>query len=260
MGFLSGKKFLISGLLSNKSIAYGIATAMRREGAELAFTYQTEKFKDRVATMADEFDSNIVIELDVASDESIAHCFEELSSHWPNYDGLVHSIAFAPREQLEGNYIDVITREGYQTAHDISAYSLAAMTKAALPSLNEGSSIVTLSYLGAERAVPSYNVMGIAKASLEANVRYLAASLGEKQIRVNGISAGAIKTLAASGIKGFKKMLSHGEQAAPLKRNVSALEVGNTAAFLCSDLASGITGEIVHVDAGYNITAMAEVE
>ncbi len=260
MGFLAGKKFLVTGLLSNKSIAYGIATALHREGAQLAFTYQTEKFKDRMAGLAQEFNSNIIIQCDVSSDEQIAHAFEELSSHWQNFDGLIHSIAFAPRDQLEGNFHEVISREGFQMAHDISSYSLAALTKAALPSLNDGSSILTLSYLGAEKAVPSYNVMGLAKASLEANVRYLAASLGEKNIRVNGISAGAIKTLAASGIKNFKKMLSHGEKVAPLRRNVTALEVGNTAAFLSSDLASGITGEILHVDAGYSNIAMGGIE
>lgn len=260
MGFLSGKKFLITGLLSNKSIAAGIAQAMHREGAELAFTYQTDKFKDRVAKLAAEWGSNILIQCDVSSDEQIKQAFEELANYWTNFDGLVHSIAFAPSDQLAGDYLEVVNREGFRVAHEISSYSLAALTQAALPMLNENSSIVTLSYLGAEKAVPSYNVMGLAKASLEANVRYLAASLGPKNIRINGISAGPIKTLAASGIKHLKKMLSHNEEVAPLRKNVTPLEVGNAAAFLCSDLASAITGEIMHVDAGYNIIGMANID
>ena len=260
MGFLSGKKFLITGVLSNKSIAAGIAQAMHREGAELAFTYQTDKFKERVAKIAAEYGSDILIPCDVSSDEQIAHAFEELGSHWAKFDGIIHSIAFAPSDQLAGDFHEVVNREGFKIAHEISSYSLAALTQAALPMLNENSAILTLSYLGAEKAVPSYNVMGLAKASLEANVRYLAASLGPKSIRVNGISAGPIKTLAASGIKDLKKMLSHNEQVAPLRKNVTPLEVGNTAAFLCSDLASAVTGEIMHVDAGYSIIGMAGIE
>ena len=260
MGFLAGKKILITGLISNKSLAASIAEAMHREGAELAFTYQTDRFKDRVTELAAQWGSNIVIPCDVASDEQIQHTFETLSSYWKSFDGFVHAIAYAPADQLEGDYHEVINREGFRIAHDISSYSLAGLTKAALPYLNENSSILTLTYLGAERVLPSYNVMGVAKASLEANVRYLVGSLGPKHIRVNGISAGPIRTLAASGIKHFKKMLHHNEETAPLKRNIEGIEVGNTAAFLCSDLASGITGEIVHVDAGYHIVAMGSLD
>ena len=261
MGFLSGKKILITGLISKKSIAAGIAEAMHREGGELAFTYQTEKFKDRVCDLAKEWNSDIVIPCDVASDESIHHAFETLRAHWDKFDSLVHSIAYAPADQLEGPYHEVINREGFRIAHDISSYSLAALSQASFPFMQgQKGAILTLSYLGAEKAVPSYNVMGVAKASLEANVRYLAYSLGPKGIRVNGISAGPIKTLAAAGVKHFRKMLSQNAQIAPLKRNIDTLEVGNAAAFLCSDLASAITGEILHVDAGYNIVGMGELE
>ena len=256
MSLLSGKRILITGLLSNKSIAAGIASAMHREGAQLAFTYQNERFKERVEKLAAEYDSKIVIPCDVSDDEEITKAIKALETHWDHFNGLVHSIAYAPADQLEGSYDEVVTREGFRMAHDVSSYSLAALSKAALPLMlasKEQGAILTLTYLGAEKAVPSYNVMGLAKASLEANVRYLAASLGPKGIRVNAISAGPIKTLAASGIKDFKKMLSHHEELAPLRKNVTIGEVGNVAAFLCSDLASGITGEITHVDAGYNI-------
>ncbi len=260
MGFLSGKRILITGLLSNKSIAAGIAKAMHREGAQLAFTYQTERFKERVEKLAAEYDSSIVIPCDVAHDDEITETFKQLANHWDSLDGLVHSIAYAPADQLEGDYLDVLTREGFEIAHNVSSYSLGALAKAAYPLMsavpgNTGS-ILTLTYLGAEKVVPAYNVMGLAKASLEANVRYLASSLGPRGIRVNAISAGPIKTLAASGIKDFKKMLTHNEETAPLRKNITTEEVGNVAAFLCSDLASGITGEITHVDAGYNIVAM----
>lgn len=261
MGLLSGKKILIAGLISNKSIAYGIAEAMHREGAELAFTYQTDKFEDRVKKMAEKFGSTLAFACDVSSDEQIAHTFEALGAKWQHLDGIVHSIAFAPADQLSGNYHESVTREGFQIAHDVSSYSLAALAKAGAPLMKDrNGAILSLSYLGAMKAVPNYNVMGVAKASLEANIRYLAASLGPKGVRVNGISAGPIKTLAASGIGGFKKMLSYNAQVNPLRRNIEAIEVGNAAAFLCSDMASAITGEIIYVDAGYNIMAMPELD
>lgn len=256
MGFLANKKILITGLLSNRSIAYGIAQAMHREGATLAFTYAGEKIKDRVVELAKDFDSTLVFPCDVAEDNQITALFTELAQHWDGLDGLVHSIAFAPREALTGDLLDGISREAFRIAHDISSYSFAALAQAALPMLeNRQGALLTLSYLGAERVVPHYNVMGLAKASLEANVRYLASNLGAKGIRVNAISAGPIKTLAAAGIGGFSKILNHVEQLAPLRRNVTIQEVGNVAAFLCSDLASGVTGEITYVDAGINITS-----
>lgn len=253
MGFLAGKRILITGLLSNRSIAYGIASACKREGAELAFTYVGERFKDRIIDFAKEFGSELVFECDVGSDEQIAATFAALGQHWPTFDGLVHSIGFAPREAIAGDFLEGLSREGFRVAHDISAYSFPALAKAALPLLSDKASLLTLSYLGAERVVPNYNTMGLAKASLEASVRYLAASVGPRGIRANGISAGPIKTLAASGIKGFGKLLSHFEDAAPLRRNVTIEEVGNVAAFLLSDLASGVTGEITYVDGGFNV-------
>ncbi len=257
MGFLAGKKVLIIGVANNKSIAYGIAKQMQAQGAEIALTYQNEKLKSRVEKIADELGSSIILPLDVASDAEINATFTELGNTWTDgLDVLVHSVAFAPREELEGRMIDVSTREGFAMAHDISAYSLTACTKAAYEMLKaKNGSVLTLSYLGAERAVPNYNVMGVAKASLEATVRYLAADLGQDGIRVNAVSAGPIRTLAAAGIKNFKSMLNKAAESTPLRRNVTIEEVGNTAAFLCSDLASGITGEITYVDGGYNITA-----
>ncbi|KUJ75246.1 enoyl-ACP reductase [Thiomicrospira sp. XS5] len=256
MGFLAGKKALIVGVANNKSIAYGIAKQMHEQGAEIALTYQTEKLKGRVEKVAEELGSSIVLPLDVTSDEQIDNVFAELGKQWDGLDILVHSVAFAPREELEGRMIDASTRSGFSVAHDISAYSLTALTKAGYDMLNKNNgSVLTVSYLGAERAVPNYNVMGIAKASLEATVRYLAADLGQDGIRVNAVSAGPIRTLAASGIKDFRSMLDKAAAATPLRRNVSIEEVGNTAAFLCSDLASGITGEITYVDGGYNTTA-----
>ncbi|RUM93343.1 MAG: enoyl-[acyl-carrier-protein] reductase FabI [Thiomicrospira sp.] len=256
MGFLAGKKALIVGVANNKSIAYGIAKQMHEQGAEIALTYQTEKLKSRVEKIAEELGSNIVLPLDVTSDEQIEHVFSELNKQWDGLDILVHSVAFAPREELEGRMIDASTRSGFSVAHDISAYSLTALTKAGYDMLNKNNgSVLTVSYLGAERAVPNYNVMGIAKASLEATVRYLAADLGQDGIRVNAVSAGPIRTLAASGIKDFRTMLDKAAAATPLRRNVTIEEVGNTAAFLCSDLASGVTGEITYVDGGYNTTA-----
>ena len=257
MGFLANKKILITGLISNRSIAYGIAQAMKREGAELAFSYQGEKIKDRVTDLAKEFGSDLVLPCDVASDEEIANMFTELGKHWDGLDGIVHSIAFVPKQALVGDYVDAVTREYFQIAHDISSYSFVALAKAGLPMmLGRNASLLTLSYLGAERYVPHYNVMGLAKASLEANVRYMCTSLGPKGIRVNAISAGPIKTLAASGIADFGKLLSYNEKHSPLRRNVTIEEVGNVAAFMCSDLASGMTGEITYVDGGFNITAL----
>lgn len=260
MGFLSGKRALITGVASDRSIASGIAQAMHREGAELAFTYQGEKLLSRVQGCADKTNSSGIFECDVASDESIAALAANVENIWPEgFDVLVHSIGFAPRDQLQGSYLEAVTREGFQVAHDISAYSFPAMAKAMLGQLRDNGALMTMTYLGAVRAVPMYNVMGPAKASLEANVRFMAAELGARNIRVNGISAGPIKTLAAAGIKGFRGMLSSAESASPLRRNVTPDEVGNAAAFLCSDLASGITGEIVYVDAGYNIQGMAGI-
>ena len=258
MAFLNGKRALIVGLATERSIAYGIASAMKREGAELAFTYQNDRLKDRVLAMARELGSSLVLPMDVATDAEIDHAFAALREQWDSLDVLVHSVAFAPREQLAGGYLDSVTREGFQVAHDISSYSLAALAKAARPMmLGRPGAILTMSYLGAVRSVPSYNVMGLAKASLEANVRFLAADLGPLGIRVNAISAGPIKTLAAAGVSGFRKMLSHVASYTPLRRNVTIDEVGNAAAFLCSDLASGITGEVLYVDAGYSHVGMA---
>ena len=261
MGFLQGRRILVTGMLSNRSIAYGIAQACAREGAELAFTYQGEGIRDRVAALAAEFDSGTrVYPCDVADDAQVEAVFTELRKQWDGLDGLVHAIAFAPREALKGAFHESVTREAFRVAHDISSYSLAALAKAAEPMMRgRPGSIVTLSYLGAERAMPSYNVMGLAKASLEACVRYLAAGLGPGGIRVNAISAGPIKTLAAAGIGGFSKILHFVEKNAPLRRGVTTQEVGDTAAFLLSDLASGITGEVLHVDAGFaNITPIDE--
>ena len=260
MGFLSGKRALIVGAASERSIAWGVAKAMHREGAELAYTYQNEKLQSRVENMAQQTNTNITLPCDVASDEQIASVFSQLKERWDGLDIIIHSVAYAPREQLEGSYVDVVTRAGFLTAHEISSYSFAALAKAGRSMLQgRRAALLTLSYLGAVRTVPHYNVMGVAKASLEANVRYLAHSFGPEGIRVNGISAGPIKTLAAAGISDFKKMLDYYERNAPLRRGVTTDEVGNVAAFLCSDLASGITGEITYVDAGFNITALGQV-
>jgi enoyl-[acyl-carrier protein] reductase I len=261
MGFLSGKKALIVGLASNRSIAYGIAKAFHEQGAELAFTYQNERLQERVQEMAAGFNSSLTYPCDVANDEDINHVFTQLKKSWDNVDIIIHSVAFAPADQISGDFVDGVNREGFRIAHDISAYSLVALAKAALPMM-EGTNgaILTLSYYGAEKAVPNYNVMGIAKASLEASVRYLAASLGPRGIRVNAISAGPIRTLAAAGIKDFRKMQSAYANTTPLRRNITAEEVGNAAAFLCSDLSSGITAEVVHVDAGYHAVGMTDLE
>lgn len=253
MGFLSGRKLLVTGVLSNRSIAYGIARAAHREGAELAFTYVGERFRERVTELAADFGTTLVLPCDVGSDAEIAALEPALRAHWDGLDGLVHAIAFAQREAISGELLDGLSRESFREAHDISCYSLPALAKAVLPLMaGRKASVLTLSYLGAERVVPHYNTMGLAKASLEAAVRYLAANLGPQGIRVNGISAGPIKTLAASGIAGFGKILKFVEENAPLRRNMTIDDVGNAAAFLLSDLASGITGEIVYVDGGFN--------
>jgi enoyl-[acyl-carrier protein] reductase I len=258
MAFLSGKRALIAGLASNRSIAWGIAQAMRREGADLAFSYQGERLKDRVVEMAAELDSDLVFPCDVGSDAEIERLFADLGKRWDGLDIIVHAVAFAPRDQIAGNYIDSVNREGFRIAHDISSYSLAALAKAGRSMMQgRNGAILTLTYLGAVRALPNYNVMGLAKASLEANVRFLAHDLGAEGIRVNAISAGPIKTLAAAGISGFRSMLEHVREVAPLKRNVTIEDVGNTAAFLCSDLAAGITAEVIYVDAGYSSVGMS---
>lgn len=262
MGFLAGKRILITGLLSNRSIAYGIAKACHREGARLAFTYQNDRFKERVTKFAEELGSNLVFPCDVAEDAQIEALFKDLGNGWEGLDGLVHSIAFAPSEAIEGDFLDGISRESFRIAHDISSYSYAALAKAARPLLLKGNNpaLLALSYLGAERTLPNYNTMGLAKASLEAATRYLAFCLGPQGIRANAISAGPIKTLAASGIGNFGKLLAYNAHHAPLRRNVTIEEVGNAAAFLLSDLASGVTGEIMYVDGGLNTTALGNAD
>ena len=252
MGFLTGKKLLITGVLSNRSIAYGIAKACHGQGAELAFSYVGERFKGRITEFAADFDSTLIFDCDVGDDAQINQLFTDLSAHWPTFDGFVHSIGYAPRESIAGDFLEGLSREGFKVAHDISAYSFPAMAKAALPYLNKKSALLTLTYLGALRVLPNYNTMGLAKASLEASVRYMAESMGPKGMRVNGISAGPIKTLAASGIAGFSKILGAVAAASPIRRNVTIDEVGNVAAFLMSDLASGVTAEITYVDGGFS--------
>ena len=259
MGFLTGKRALIFGVASERSIAWGIAKAMHREGAEIAFTYQTEKLRPRVEKYAAELDSDILLPCDVGSDEEIESVFSELDNFWDGFDILVHSIAFAPRNELEGMYLDAVTREGFLTAHEISSYSFAALAKAGRGMMaGRNGALLTLSYIGSIRSMPGYNVMGLAKASLEANVRYLAQSLGPDGIRVNAVSAGPIRTLAAAGIRGFKRMMDFYEKVVPLGRGVTIHEVGNVGAFLCSDLASGITGEVTYVDAGFNTVGISD--
>ena len=256
---LNNKKIIITGLANKFSIASGIAKSMAAHGAELLFLYQNERFLKKIKPIADELGAELLIECDVSSDESIDRAFKEIGSKWENIDGLVHSIGFAPSDQLEGDFTEVTTREGFQIAHDISSYSFTALAKASLPLLNKNAALLTLTYLGSIQSLPNYNVMGLAKASLEANTRFLAASLGKRGIRVNAISAGPIKTLAASGVKDFRSMLTEYADRAPLGRTVTTEEVGNVAAFLCSDLASGITGEITYVDAGFNTSAMSTI-
>ncbi len=260
MGFLAGKRLLITGVLNNRSIAYGIARACHREGAELAFSYQGERFKQRITEFAAEFGSTLVFDCDVSDDAQIDKLFTDLGQHWDQFDGFVHAIAFAPREAIAGDFLDGMTRENFRIAHDISSYSFPAMAKAALPRLRTGGALLTLSYLGAMRYVPNYNTMGLAKASLEAGVRFLAQSLGSKGIRVNGISAGPIKTLAASGIKDFGKLLTEFAATTPIRRTITIDDVGNTAAFLLSDLAGGISAEIVYVDGGFSHVAIGNPE
>jgi len=254
MGFLSGKKILVTGVLSNRSIAYGIAKACHAQGAELAFSYVGERFKERITEFAADFNSSLIFDCDVGDDAQIEKLFGDLASHWPQFDGFVHSIGFAPREAIAGNFLEGLSREAFKIAHDISAYSFPAMAKAALPYLRDKSALLTLTYLGSDRIIPNYNTMGLAKASLEASVRYTAEALGPKGVRVNGISAGPIKTLAASGIKDFGKLLKVVADASPIRRNVTIDDVGNVAAFLLSDLAGGVTAEITYVDGGFNKT------
>lgn len=260
MGFLAGKRLLITGVLSNRSIAYGIAKACHAQGAELAFSYVGERFKERITEFAADFGSSLVFDCDVGDDAQIERLFSDLATHWPQFDGFVHSIGFAPREAIAGNFLDGLSREGFKIAHDISAYSFPAMAKAALPYLRDKSALLTLTYLGAERIIPNYNTMGLAKASLESSVRYLAEAVGARGIRVNGISAGPIKTLAASGIKDFGKLLNMVAGASPIRRNVTTEDVGNVAAFLLSDLAGGVTAEITYVDGGYSKTMGVQIE
>jgi enoyl-[acyl-carrier protein] reductase I len=256
MGFLNDKRALIVGVASNRSIAWGIAKAMRQQGANLAFTYQTERLRERVEKLAGEVDSDICLPCDVASDEQIDAVFQQLGRAWDSFDIIVHAVAYAPREALSGDYLDAVTREAFQISHDVSAYSFSALAKAGRKILRPGGALLTLTYLGAERVMPNYNVMGMAKASLEANVRYMAAALGPQGVRVNAISAGPIKTLAAAGISDFRRLLEHAETVSPLRKNVTIDEVGNLAAFLCSDLASAVTGEVIFADAGFNIVGI----
>lgn len=253
MGFLNNKRILITGLASDRSIAKGLADAMRREGAELVLSYQNERLRGRVEKMAEGLGAAACIPCDVETDEGIDRAFEALDSVWDGLDGLVHSIAYAPRDHLDGGYLDNLSREGFRIAHEISSYSFSALAmRARSRMIGRQGAMLSLSYIGSTRAMPSYNIMGLAKASLEANVRYMAAALGADGIRVNAVSAGPVRTLAASGIKGFKEFMRRMEDAAPLGRNVSIEEIGNVGAFLCSDLASGITGEITYVDSGYH--------
>jgi len=257
MGFLAGKRILICGLMSDRSIAYGIAKAMHREGAELAFTYQNERFLERVTALANAFGSSRIFPCDVQDDTQITALFDAIAQEWDGLDSVVHSLAFAPGEALKGDFLESLSRDAFRIAHDVSSYSFAALAKAARPLMQgRNGSLLTLSYLGAVRTLPNYNVMGLAKASLEASVRYIAAAVGPEGTRVNAISAGPIRTMASSGIGNFGKLLTHTEQQAPMRRNVTIEEVGNAAAFLCSDLASGVSAEIMYVDAGFNAVAI----
>src|SRR5688572_8161347 len=249
------KRVAVFGVANERSIAWGIAEAMHKQGARLAFSYAGEVLEKRVRPLAESVNADLVISCDVTNDDQVANAFREIEAKWGGIDVLIHAIAFANREDLEGRFVDT-SRKGFGLALDISAYSLVALARAAAPLMTNGGAIVTLTYYGAEKVVPSYNVMGVAKAALEASVRYLAADLGPDNIRVNAISAGPIKTLAASGIKGFKGMLHIVEERAPLRRNVTQEDVGASALFLCSDLGAAVTGETLYVDAGYNILGM----
>lgn len=251
MKLLENRRVLIAGMLSERSLAYGIASACHRQGASLAFSYAGARTEGRVRELARQFDSDIVLECDVSEDAHIENLFSQLRQHWSHLDGFVHSVAFAPREAIAGDFLEGLSREAFRVAHEVSAYSFAAMAKAAAPMLAPAASLLTLTYLGAQRVVPNYNTMGLAKASLESSIRYLAADLGPRGIRVNGISAGAIKTLASSGVKDLSKLLTSTAQISPLRRNVTIEDVGGAAAFLLSSLASGVTGQVVTVDAGY---------
>jgi enoyl-[acyl-carrier protein] reductase I len=258
MGFLAGKRALIVGVATERSIAWGIAQAMHREGAELAFSYPNDRMKERVEPLAHSLGSKLTMPLDVTVDDHFDASFDLLKREWGQLDAVIHAVAFAPGEALKGSYVDNTTREAFRVAHDVSSYSFTALARAALPLMaGRQGSLLTMSYLGAERSIPGYNVMGLAKASLEANVRFMAADLGPRGIRVNGISAGPIKTLAAAGIAGFRKMLNRVAEVSPMRRNVTPEDVGNAAAFLCSDLAAGITGEILYVDSGFNTVGMS---
>jgi enoyl-[acyl-carrier protein] reductase I len=258
MGFLAGKRALIVGVATDRSIAWGIAQAMQREGAELAFSYANDRLKERVEPLAASVGSRLTMPLDVTSDEQIDAAFAQLQREWGHLDALVHAVAYAPREALTGGFVDSTSREASRIAHDVSSYSFTALARASRPLMQDrAGALLTLTYLGAIRSIPNYNVMGLAKASLEANVRFLAADLGPLGIRVNGISAGPVKTLAAAGITGFRRMLNRVAEVAPLRRNVTLENVGNAAAFLCSDLAAGITGEILYVDSGFSTVGMS---
>ncbi|WWP01924.1 MAG: SDR family oxidoreductase [Candidatus Dasytiphilus stammeri] len=259
MGLLSGKRILVTGITNQRSIAFGIAKTMYSQGAELAFTYQNPRIKNRVEKIATQLGSTIFLPCNVAQDEDIEHLFNLLKKSWTEFDGLIHSIGYAPWDQLKDDYIKTITRDAFKIAHDISSYSFVALAKACRRMLKKNAALLTLSYLGSERVIPNYNVMGLAKASLEANVRYMANSMGPDGVRVNAISSGPIRTLAASRIKNFSKILSYCESRTPIRRSITIEDIGNAAAFLCSNLAAGITGEILHVDGGFSICAINEI-
>jgi enoyl-[acyl-carrier protein] reductase I len=257
MKLLDGKKALIFGIANNRSIAWGIAQAFHSQGAELGFSYGIPQLEKRVLPLAEELGVDFVEMCNVASDDDIEAVFRSAADRFGHIDILIHSIGYARQDDLTGRFVNT-SRDGFATALDISAYSLVALTRGALPLMSPGSNVLTLTYYGSEKVVPHYNVMGVAKAALEASVRYLAAELGPEGIRVNAISAGPIKTLAAAGVGGFRKMLTYVGERAPLRRNIDQDEVGRTALWLCSDMGSGVTGGIVHVDAGYHILGMPE--
>ena len=256
---LAGKVGVVFGVANKRSIAWAIAKAWAAAGAKLIFNYQGERLKENVEELVGEFgEGTPLYPCDVSNDADITEFFNKVRAQSDRVDLLLHSVAFAPKEALEGDFVST-TREAFRTAHDISAYSLVALAREAAPMMTDGGSIVAMTYYGAEKVVPHYNVMGVAKASLEATVRYLALNLGPEGIRVNAISAGPIKTLAAAGIGGFRNILGHVEAYSPLRRTVTIEDVGNVGAFLCSDLAAGVTGEVTYVDAGYNILGMTGI-